>query len=342
MGQILITGGAGYIGSHTIIELVAAGFEKIISVDNYSNSNPDNYNRIEKICGLKPEIIQLDLTDKKSVEELFGNHQIDAVIHFAALKSVPDSLAKPNLYYDNNLNSLINVLNTMEKFGVNKFIFSSSCSIYGNPKNLPVTEKNIFGKAESPYARTKQMGEDIIADFSKANEKFQSVSLRYFNPAGAHPSSLIGEALSNKPDNLIPLITQAAAGLRDKITVFGSDYNTKDGSCIRDYIHVCDIAKAHVKALQKIFDKSIPFRNQVINLGSGIGTSVLEMITSFEKVNNVKVPYVIGKRRNGDVESIYANNEYAKEVLGWVAEYKLSDMLSTAWNWQKTNFTQIK
>lgn len=333
--KIVVTGGAGYIGSHTIVELSEAGFDEIYSIDNYINSSPSNYNKLEKLVNQLPSIHELDLTDRKLVFEFFKNHQVDAVIHFAALKSVPESVDAPNKYYRNNLNSLINVLDAMHENKVNEFIFSSSCSVYGNPQTLPVTENFPFGKAESPYANTKQMGEEIIQAFSKANPNFKAISLRYFNPVGAHPSALIGEGFSERPNNLVPIITQTAAGLRDKLIVFGNDYNTKDGSCIRDYIHVCDIADAHVKAVKLFESNQLTTNYKVINLGSGVGTSVFEMLQEFENTNDIKVPYEIGARRAGDVESIYANNDYAKKTLGWTATHSLAEMLSSAWKWQK-------
>lgn len=337
--KIVVTGGAGYIGSHTIVELADAGFQDIFAIDNYINSSPATYKKLEKLIKVLPSIHEIDLTNRQAVHDFFQTHKVDAVIHFAALKSVPDSVDHPTKYYHNNLNSLLNVLDAMESNGVNQFIFSSSCSVYGNPEKLPVTEDFPFGDAESPYASTKQMGEEIIKNFTKANKNFKAISLRYFNPVGAHSTGLIGEGFSKNPDNLVPIITQAAAGLREKVVVFGNDYNTRDGSCIRDYIHVCDIANAHVKAVQLFEDDALSSNYQVINLGSSIGTSVLEMLHEFEKTNKVKVPFEIGARREGDVESIYANNDYAKKILGWNAKFNLSDMLASAWKWQKNSST---
>lgn len=337
--KIVVTGGAGYIGSHTIVELADAGFQDIFAIDNYINSTPATYKKLEKLIKVLPSIHEIDLTNRQAVHDFFQTHKVDAVIHFAALKSVPDSVDHPTKYYHNNLNSLLNVLDAMESNGVNQFIFSSSCSVYGNPEKLPVTEDFPFGDAESPYASTKQMGEEIIKNFTKANKNFKAISLRYFNPVGAHSSGLIGEGFSKNPDNLVPIITQAAARLREKVVVFGNDYNTRDGSCIRDYIHVCDIANAHVKAVQLFEDDALSTNYQVINLGSSIGTSVLEMLHEFEKTNKVKVPFEIGARREGDVESIYANNDYAKKILGWNAKFNLSDMLKSAWKWQKNSST---
>lgn len=333
--KILVTGGAGYIGSHTIVELIQQGFKKIISIDNFSNSDPSTYTHVKQITGIEIEQFDLDLTNREATFNFFAKNKVEKVIHFAALKSVPESVDQPNLYYRNNLNSLINVMDAMNKNGVNQLIFSSSCSIYGNPEQLPVTEKSPFGYAESPYARSKQMGEDMIKDFTSTNPSFKAISLRYFNPVGAHPSALIGEGFTKRPNNLVPIITQTAAGLREELTVFGDDYPTKDGSCIRDYIHVCDIAEAHVKGMKFLSERKLDQNYQVINLGSGIGTSVLEMINAFETTNKTKINYTIGKRRKGDVASIYANNEKAEKLLGWKAKYSLAEMLSSAWKWQK-------
>lgn len=331
--KVLVTGGAGYIGSHTILELIEMGFKSITSVDCFLNSDAKTYDRIQKISGLEIENYPIDLSQSNEVKTFFENHSFDIVIHFAALKSVPESVEMPTEYYRNNLNALLNVIDSMHANGVNKLIFSSSCSVYGNPEVLPVTEKETFGEAESPYAHTKQIGEEIIKNFCKSNPDFKSVSLRYFNPAGAHSSGLIGETITERPNNLVPLITQTAVGIREQLTVFGDDYNTKDGSCIRDYIHVTDIANAHVKAMDFLNKSASNY--SVINLGSGEGSSVLEMIEVFEKVSNVKLNYAIGPRRAGDVESIFANNAYAQEQLGWHTRFDLESILSSAWKWQK-------
>lgn len=332
--NILVTGGAGYIGSHTILELIELGYKSIVSADCFLNSSEQTFQRIRKIAGIEIKNVAIDLTQKEAVNQLFTEHSFDAVIHFAALKSVPESVEKPNFYYRNNLNSLINVLDAMLENKVNKLIFSSSCSVYGNPSTLPVTEAEPFGEAESPYAHTKQIGEDIIKNFCKVNPEFKSVSLRYFNPAGAHPSALIGEESSERPNNLVPIITQTAAGLREKMMVFGDDYNTPDGSCIRDYIHVMDIANAHVKAIEYL--QAIEDNYTVINLGTGKGSTVLELINAFEKVSETKLNYEIGGRRAGDVETIYANNFKAKEALNWEANSSLEEILRSAWEWQKS------
>jgi UDP-glucose 4-epimerase len=334
--KILVTGGAGYIGTHTIVELIQAGYKSIVSVDNYTNSSPEVYQRIEQISGQSVAFYKLDLSQKEETFSFFQQHSFDAVIHFAALKSVPESVDKPEDYYFNNINSLLNVLMAMDSNGVDKLLFSSSCSIYGNPKNLPVTEDTPFGEAESPYARSKQMGENIIADFCKSKPNFKALSLRYFNPAGAHPSALLVESQSERPNNLIPIITQTAAGIREKVTIFGSDYDTRDGSCIRDYIHVVDIADAHVKGIECLNQLTPSNQNyEVINLGSGNGTTVLELIETFEKSNKLKLNYEVGSRRAGDVEAIYANNGKAKKVLNWVSKKSLEEMLVSAWKWQQ-------
>src|SRR5690554_1271964 len=334
MRRILVTGGAGYIGTHTIVELLALGYE-VVAVDNYLNSSPKSYERIEKISGKLIEYHNIDLSNDEQTADFFKDLSADAVIHFAALKSVPESVDMPNSYYKNNLNSLLNVMEGMKKNGLNNLIFSSSCSVYGNPEQLPVTEETPFGEAESPYARSKQMGEYIISDFCKSNSNFKALSLRYFNPAGAHHSIEIGEAQSKRPNNLVPIITQTAAGIRDKMTVFGTNYNTRDGSCIRDYIHVSDIAEAHVKGVDFLLKYSNQENYHVINLGSGIGTTVLEMLHSFEKVSNRKLNYEIGKKRQGDVSAIFANNEKAKQLLNWESKRTLDEILKSAWEWQE-------
>ena len=331
--NILITGGAGYIGSHTIIELLEQNYEIPYSIDNYLNSEEDNYKKIEKITNKKVAYYNIDLKDKETINSFFKSTKIDAVIHFAALKSVPESVEIPIECYQNNVGGLLNLVEAMQENNVNQLIFSSSCSVYGNPQQLPVNENTPFGKAESPYARSKQMGENILEDYCNANKKLSVISLRYFNPAGAHPSGFIGEGFTKKPNNLVPLITQTAVGLRDKLTVFGTDYNTKDGSCVRDYIHVVDVAQAHVKAL--CYFNKMKGNYQVINLGTGNGTTVLEIIKSFEKVSGKKLNYELGPIREGDVETIYADNSKAKKELQWNAKLNIDDMVSTAWKWQQ-------
>ncbi|MBL4710726.1 MAG: UDP-glucose 4-epimerase GalE [Flavobacteriales bacterium] len=334
--NILVTGGAGYIGSHTIIELFEQGYTRIFSIDNYLNSKESNYEKIEKITGKTPEYNNIDLTDLESTRAFFKVNKIDAIIHFAALKSVPESVENSEVYYRNNTLTLLNLLSCMKEFDVKHIIFSSSCSVYGNPDQLPVNESTPFGVAESPYASTKQMGETILKDFCKTNVNFTAISLRYFNPVGAHSSGLIGENFSRRPNNLIPIITQTAAKIREKITVFGTDYNTDDGSCIRDYIHVIDIAKAHVKALD--YQKQLNTTNNydVFNLGTGRGTSVLEIIHSFEEISGKKLNYTLGDRRAGDVETIYSDNAKASSTLKWNASLSLEEMLKSAWKWQQS------
>lgn len=339
--RILVTGGAGYIGSHTIVELVAQGYNEIISVDNYLNSDPSTYGRIEEITGKRIDHFNVDLASRSATQNLFETIEIDAIIHFAALKSVPESVEQPALYYQNNLNALLNILECMEAKNINKLIFSSSCSIYGNPDKLPVTEDSPFGKAESPYARSKQMGERIIEDFCKVHPNFSALSLRYFNPVGAHTSSLIGELQSERPTNLVPAITQTVAKLKKELIIFGKDYPSADGTCIRDYIHVSDIADAHVKGIGYLNARKDTINYQVINLGSGTGTTTLEMVNAFEKTTGLKVNFTFGDRREGDVFAIYANNEKAKKELAWKAKFNIEEMLGSAWNWQEHQMNNI-
>jgi UDP-glucose 4-epimerase len=335
MQTIIVAGGAGYIGSHTIIELLKKTDFNVVSVDNYSNSTAETFDRIESITGKKVKNYHVDITNYEALEYALNvvKNPI-GVIHFAAFKSVPQSVADPLLYYHNNLGSLVNMLKFCKAKQIRNFIFSSSCSVYGNVDKLPVTEQTSFSKAESPYAQTKQMGENIVSDFTKSDADFKAVLLRYFNPVGAHVSALNGELSNSKPDNLVPYITLTAAGLLPKLTVFGGDYDTKDGSCVRDYIHVSDIADAHVKAMKYLIDDKQKMPCSVFNLGTGTGVSVLEAIHSFEKVSGEKLNYEVGPRRAGDVVKIYANNDFAKNELGWSPEYGLDDMMLTAWKWQ--------
>jgi UDP-glucose 4-epimerase len=333
MDSILVTGGAGYIGSHTIVELLNSLPYQIISIDNLSNSSATSYDRIQKIAGKEFKTFKADLCNLPEVERVLSPFRIKGIIHFAALKSVPDSVADPLLYYHNNIESLVNVLKFAAKHEVSDFIFSSSCSVYGNADELPVTEETPLKKSESPYASTKQMGEEIINFFCNTGS-VNTVILRYFNPVGAHPSGQLGELPINKPNNLVPVITQTAVG-RNSLTVFGNDYNTRDGSCVRDYVHVCDIARAHVQALEYLQKKKNKERVSLFNLGTGNGVTVLEAIRSFEKVSGKKLNYSIGARRAGDVEAIYANNDLAKQELGWLPEYDLDDMMLSAWKWQQ-------
>ncbi len=334
MPSIVVTGGAGYIGSHTVIELLNTTNYDVVSVDNYSNSTADSYKKIKQICSRPFETIELDLCDKNALESTLDTiGDIVGIIHFAAFKSVPESVADPLLYYHNNNSSLINVLGYCKKRNIRNFIFSSSCSVYGNADALPVTEDTPLKKPESPYAHTKQMGEEMIDFFCKANPEFRAVLLRYFNPVGAHMSGLIGEFPVNRPNNLVPIITQTAVG-KNALTVFGNDYPTRDGSCIRDYIHVSDIADAHVKALDFLVQKKNTLACSLFNLGTGNGVSVLEAISSFEKVSGKALSYTMGGRRAGDVVAVYADNSRAKQLLHWQPKYNLDDMMASAWKWQ--------
>lgn len=336
MSKVIVAGGAGYIGSHTIIELLNSGFE-VVSFDNYSNSTEETYNRIEKISGVRIPYEEVDLTDRDLADKMFAKHS-DAVgvIHFAALKSVPDSVARPLEYYRNNNDSLLNTLEQAQKHNIKATIFSSSCSVYGNLREdqLPVVEETTWNEAECSYANTKQMGEDIMRNFAKICD-LNFIALRYFNPVGAHESGLNGEMPSKVVNNLAPLITQAAAGLRSELTVFGDDYKTRDGSCIRDYIHVSDIAKAHVKAIELGVSDKMDSNFDVVNLGSGNGVTVFEALNAFEKTTGIKVPYSIGDRRDGDVEAIYSDCSKAESTLGWTCNYDINDMMRTAWKWQE-------
>ena len=332
---IIVTGGAGYIGSHTIIELLQQTDYNIVSIDNFSNSNTDTFERIEKITGKSVQNLNVDICNLEALELALNKVKNPiGIIHFAAFKSVPQSVADPLLYYHNNLGSLVNILKICKQLHISNFIFSSSCSVYGNVEELPVTENTPFQKAESPYANTKQMGEEIVTNFTKNEPNFKSVLLRYFNPVGAHPTGFNGEYPRNRPDNLVPYITQTAAGILQKLTVFGGDYDTRDGSCIRDYIHVSDIADAHVKALNYLIDNKQKSSTSIFNLGTGNGVSVLEAITSFEKVSEQKLNYEVGPRRAGDVVKIYANNDLVKKELNWIPQYDLDAMMLSAWKWQ--------
>jgi len=334
--KILITGGSGYIGSHTIIELLENTNWEVISVDNYSNSTKDTYQRIEKITGKSIQHYNIDIKDKAATRKLFSEHtDIQGIIHFAAFKSVSESVANPLMYYDNNINSLLHILACQKEFKVPNLIFSSSCSVYGNINQLPVTEETPFNKTESPYAYTKQIGEKMVDDFIKVNPTLKAISLRYFNPVGAHKSGLNGELPLSTPSNLVPFITQSAIGKLKQLTVFGGDYDTKDGTCIRDYIHVCDIASAHIKALQKLISNNDFPSHNIINLGTGNGVSVLEAINSFEKVTQQKLNYTIGERRAGDVAAIYANNDKAKKMLDWQPQHSIDEMMLSAWKWEQ-------
>ncbi|UXP30695.1 UDP-glucose 4-epimerase GalE [Reichenbachiella agarivorans] len=333
--NILVTGGFGYIGAHTVVELLQAGYEVHV-VDDLSNTDESVSERIQEITGKRPAFTLLDLRNAQDVEALFSNHTFDGVIHFAASKSVGESAQNPLLYYHNNILGLVNLIASMKKHGVPNIVFSSSCTVYGQPDVLPVTEQTPIKPAESPYGNTKKIGEDILRDSAKAYDNIHAIALRYFNPIGAHPSALIGEKPKGVPNNLMPYLMQVATGERELLSVFGNDYNTVDGTAVRDYIHVVDLAKAHVIAVQRQLDGKQKEAYEFFNLGSGSGFSVLEIIESFERINGVKVNHQITERRAGDIEKIYADNTYAKEELGWQSELSLDEMMSSAWNWQLT------
>ncbi|HEY6063525.1 MAG TPA: UDP-glucose 4-epimerase GalE, partial [Chitinophagaceae bacterium] len=333
MNKILVTGGCGYIGSHTIVDLVENGYD-VISVDNNSRSNPNVLMGIELITGKKIKNYKVDLCNFDDTHAIFQeNEDITGIIHFAAYKSVGESVENPLLYFENNLTSLINLLKCVQEFQTPHFVFSSSCSVYGNPDEIPVTEKTIPKPAESPYGYTKQMGEQIVNEFAKSSGT-QSILLRYFNPAGAHPSIHIGEMPIGTPSNLIPAITQTAIGRIATMYVYGHDYPTRDGSCIRDYIHVCDLARAHTLSLKYLEKGKNAGVCEIFNLGSGTGITVLEAIHAFEKVSGIKLNYEMGPRRPGDVVAVYANNDLAKKVLGWDPEFSVEDIMATAWKWE--------
>ncbi|MBE6286914.1 MAG: UDP-glucose 4-epimerase GalE [Mediterranea massiliensis] len=332
--RILVTGGTGYIGSHTVVELQNAGYDVVI-IDNLSNSNADVVDNIEKVTGIRPAFEQLDCLDYEGLDAMFTKYSgIKAIIHFAASKAVGESVLKPLLYYRNNLVSLINLLELMPKHGVEGIVFSSSCTVYGQPDILPVTESAPTKKAESPYGNTKQINEEIIRDTITSGSPINAILLRYFNPIGAHPTALIGELPRGVPQNLIPFLTQTAIGIREKLSVFGDDYNTPDGSCIRDYINVVDLAKAHVVAIGRILEKKQKEQVEVFNIGTGRGLSVLELIHAFEESTGVKLNYQIVGRRAGDIEQVWANPDFANNELGWKAETSIEDTLRSAWKWQ--------
>jgi len=335
MNKILVTGGAGYIGSHTVVELMNSGYEVVI-VDNFSNSNPGSIDGIERIIGRRPVLVEADCSDYSQMHELFQKHSdIAGIIHFAALKAVGESVEKPLEYYRNNILSTINLLSLLKEFGGKHFVFSSSCTVYGQPDVLPVTEQSPLKPALSPYGNTKRVGEDIIRDTVLANANISAIALRYFNPIGAHPSSQIGELPLGKPDNLVPFITQTAAGIRPKLQIFGNDYNSPDGTAIRDYFHVVDLAKAHVLALDRLFKGSNKSNFEVFNVGAGQGVTVLEIVKAFEKVSGVKLNYEIVGRRAGDIERVWADTTLAGKELKWKVKSTLEFALLTAWNWEK-------
>lgn len=333
--KILVTGGLGFIGSHTVVALQERGFDVVI-IDNLSNSSIEVLGGITKITRISPEFENLDLRDKQAVNNFFEKYQnIHGVIHFAASKAVGESVQNPLLYYENNLNSLIYLLQELKEMEAPRFIFSSSCTVYGQADKLPITESAPVKKAESPYGNTKQIGEEIISDTCNVVPHLRSISLRYFNPIGAHPSANIGELPIGTPQNLVPFITQTAAGKRERLSVFGNDYSTPDGTCIRDYIHVMDLARAHVIALERLLDDEQKENYEVFNLGTGNGNSVLEAIQAFEKVSGKKLPYRFVGRREGDIVSAYADTTKANEILKWKAEYNIEDAMESAWKWQQ-------
>ena len=335
MGKILVTGGLGFIGSHTVVELQNKGFEVII-IDDLSNSSIDVLEGIESITGIVPVFEKLDLKDKSNVQAFFKAHQdIQGVIHFAASKAVGESVEKPLLYYENNINTLVYVLLELQKLETANFIFSSSCTVYGQADELPITENAAIKKAESPYGNTKQIGEEIIKDTCQVNNNLNAIALRYFNPIGAHKSTKIGELPIGVPQNLVPFITQTAIGIREQLSVFGNDYPTPDGTCIRDYIHVVDLAKAHVVALKRLISKMNSSNYETFNIGTGTGSSVLEVIKSFERMSKKKLNYKIANRRAGDIISAYADTTKANHELGWKAELTLDDAMQSAWEWEQ-------
>lgn len=332
--KILVTGGTGYIGSHTTVELQNAGYDVVI-IDNLSNSHEGVLDGIEGITGIRPKFYKGDCTDYKTLEKVFEeNPGIEGIINFAASKAVGESIEKPLLYYRNNLVTLINLLDLMPKYGVKGIVFSSSCTVYGEPDVNPIDETAPVKQATSPYGATKQMSEEIITDFVRSGAPIKSILLRYFNPVGAHPTALIGELPNGVPQNLIPYLTQTAAGIREKLTVFGDDYPTPDGSCIRDFIDVVDLAKAHVVAMERMLENKSEEKLEIFNLGTGNGLSVLQLIDAFQRATGVKVNYIIGPRREGDIEKIWADPKKANTVLGWKAQVPIEETMRNAWKWQ--------
>lgn len=337
MKKILVTGGCGYIGSHTIVDLIDNGYE-VISVDSNIRSNADILKGVEKITGKSIQNYVVDLCDLDKTKAIFDAHpDIQGIIHFAAFKSVKESVGEPLLYFQNNINSLLSILTCVKEYNIPNLIFSSSCSVYGNATELPVTENTPFQEAESPYARTKQIGEQMIRDFSRANPKTNSIILRYFNPAGAHESGEIGEISWGSAIYLVPVITDTAVGRRDKLMVFGDDYDTRDGSCIRDFIHIMDLANAHTKSLAYLLDHKQDSNCEIYNLGIGDGTTVLEAVRAFEKVTGQSLNYEIGPRRPGDVVAIYSDYNQAKNRLGWSPKRNIEDIMRTAWTFEQKN-----
>lgn len=333
--KILVTGGTGYIGSHTTVELIEEGFDTII-VDNLYNSEADVVDRIQKITGVRPALEVFDLCDKNKLDDFIQKHKdISAIIHFAAYKAVGESVNKPLDYYRNNLLSLINLMDVMKRYGIPDLVFSSSCTVYGQPEKLPVNEDAPLQPATSPYGNTKQIGESIIRDTTCSDHNVKAISLRYFNPIGAHPSALIGELPRGIPENLVPYLTQTGYGIREELKVFGDDYDTPDGSCIRDYLHVVDLAKAHVISIKRLIAGKNKKNYEVFNLGTGNGVSVLEAIKSFERISGIKLKYEIVGRRAGDIEKIWADPSFANKELGWKTLSSLDEAMKTAWDWEK-------
>ena len=337
MKRILVTGGTGYIGSHTVVALQEAGYEVLV-VDNLSNSKKEVLQGVQAITAVRPAFFQVDCTDYTAMESIFKQYHIDGVIHFAASKAVGESVEQPLLYYQNNLLSLIQILSLMDKYQVEPLVFSSSCTVYGEPDTLPVTENSPIYPASSPYGNTKQINEEIIRDQILSGRKLKATILRYFNPIGAHPSAHIGELPQGTPQNILPYLTQVAAQERPELTIFGDDYDTPDGTCIRDYIHICDLADAHVVALARMLQNSCAPQDkqpEYFNIGTGKGSSVLELVHTFQQATGIAVPYKIGPRRSGDISAIWADTTKAHDVLGWQAKRTLSEALASAWAWQK-------
>lgn len=330
---ILVTGGAGFIGSHTVVELQEAGYDVIV-LDNLSNSSEKSLDRVEKITGRKVPFYKADILDREALEKVFASHNIDAVIHFAGLKAVGESVQKPWEYYENNIAGTLTLVDVMRKHGVKNIIFSSSATVYGNPAFIPITEECPKGECTNPYGWTKSMLEQILGDIQKADQEWNVILLRYFNPIGAHKSGTIGENPNGIPNNLMPYVTQVAVGKLKELGVFGNDYDTHDGTGVRDYIHVVDLAKGHVKALKKIEEKA---GLKIYNLGTGVGYSVLDIVKNFEEATGIKIPYAIKERRAGDIASCYADPTKAKEELGWTAQFGIKEMCEDAWRWQKNN-----
>ena len=341
MAKVLVTGGCGYIGSHTLVDLIAHGHQ-VVSIDNLWNSTTQALEGIKNITGADVKNYQIDLRDSAALEQVFTDHTFDAIIHFAALKSVGESVEKPLLYYENNIVGIINLLQCQQKHNIQHFIFSSSCSVYGNAKQLPVTEQTPLARAESPYARTKQFCEDIIFDLAVKDTQSSFILLRYFNPAGAHPSIEIGEAAKTPASNLVPVVTETAIGKRQLLQVFGSDYPTRDGTCIRDYIYIMDLAHGHTKALEYLLRGEHEDNVEIFNLGSGTGSTVLEVIKAFEKVSNQKLNYALSDRRRGDVVAIYADYGKAATHLGWTPKTGIEEIMHTAWQWELKRNNQLE